>query len=156
MGGFFGIPAVNIVATATAEASPANAATCVKPFTIPDRWTERQTPPWDTEDDDLRACRQEGQAGRRTRTSTSLPINRATPATTPIRDRGLPAPAESQQRQQGRPQLLQPLGDPGGNGGSWYRDNIANCNTTVIPDWLTDGRPNPATWSDRPRRVPTT
>ena len=23
--------------------------TCVKPFTIPDRWIEKQTPPWDPE-----------------------------------------------------------------------------------------------------------
>ena len=37
-------------ATATAEASPANAMTCVKPFTIPDRWIETQTPPWDPND----------------------------------------------------------------------------------------------------------
>jgi Flp pilus assembly protein TadG len=46
---FFGdhLRTVGIGATATAEASPANAMTCVKPFTIPDRWTERQTPPWD-------------------------------------------------------------------------------------------------------------
>ena len=24
--------------------------TCVKPFTIPDKWTEKQTPPWDPND----------------------------------------------------------------------------------------------------------
>jgi Flp pilus assembly protein TadG len=47
---YFGITETDIGATATAEASPANAMTCVKPFTIPDRWTERQTPPWDTQD----------------------------------------------------------------------------------------------------------
>ena len=40
IGPIFGIPTVNIGAQATAEASPANAMTCVKPFTIPDRWTE--------------------------------------------------------------------------------------------------------------------
>ena len=31
-------------AVATAEASPANAMTCVKPFTIPDKWIEKQDP----------------------------------------------------------------------------------------------------------------
>jgi hypothetical protein len=31
-------------AVATAEVSPANAETCVKPFTIPDRWVEKQDP----------------------------------------------------------------------------------------------------------------
>ena len=43
----FGINTVNIGAEATAEAQPANAMTCVKPFTVPDKWIERQTPPWD-------------------------------------------------------------------------------------------------------------
>lgn len=46
MGPFFGVPTVNVSATATAEASPANTMTCVKPFTIPDRWRENQDPPW--------------------------------------------------------------------------------------------------------------
>ena len=40
----------DISATATAEASQANAMTCVKPFTIPDKWIEGQDPPWDEND----------------------------------------------------------------------------------------------------------
>ena len=44
MGRFFGVDTANIDAVATAEASPANAMTCVKPFTIPDRWIEKQDP----------------------------------------------------------------------------------------------------------------
>jgi Flp pilus assembly protein TadG len=39
---YFGIATATIGATATAEASPANAMTCVKPFTIPDKWQENQ------------------------------------------------------------------------------------------------------------------
>src|SRR4029453_10656032 len=35
---YFGVSNVGIGATATAEVSPANAMTCVKPFTIPDKW----------------------------------------------------------------------------------------------------------------------
>jgi Flp pilus assembly protein TadG len=50
MGTFFGVNTVNIEATATAEAAPANAMTCVKPFTIPDKWIEKQTPPFDGDD----------------------------------------------------------------------------------------------------------
>jgi Flp pilus assembly protein TadG len=42
----FGMPQADISARATAEAAPANAMSCVKPFTIPDRWTENQDPPW--------------------------------------------------------------------------------------------------------------
>jgi len=47
---YFGMASTDISATAMAEASPANAMDCVKPFTIPDKWTEKQTPPWDTSD----------------------------------------------------------------------------------------------------------
>src|SRR4029079_7998010 len=47
---YFGIKTANINATATAEASPANAMTCVLPFTIPDRWIEKQTAPFDPND----------------------------------------------------------------------------------------------------------
>lgn len=47
---FFGIATSDIDATATAEASKANAMTCVKPFTIPDRWIEKHTPGFDPTD----------------------------------------------------------------------------------------------------------
>jgi Flp pilus assembly protein TadG len=48
MGRIFGVDTVNIEAVATAEATPANAMTCVKPFTIPDKWIEKQDPGgWD-------------------------------------------------------------------------------------------------------------
>jgi Flp pilus assembly protein TadG len=47
---YFGLLATDIGARATAEASPANAMNCVLPFTIPDKWTEVQTPTWDPED----------------------------------------------------------------------------------------------------------
>ncbi|HSC27315.1 MAG TPA: pilus assembly protein TadG-related protein [Vicinamibacterales bacterium] len=39
-----------VAATATAEVSPANGMTCVKPFTIPDKWIENGNPPWDGDD----------------------------------------------------------------------------------------------------------
>ena len=47
---YFGTATADIGATATAEVSQANAMTCVKPFTVPDRWNERQSPPWDGSD----------------------------------------------------------------------------------------------------------
>jgi putative Flp pilus-assembly TadE/G-like protein len=47
---YFKMPFVDISATATAEASPANAVECPLPFTIPDRWTETNTPPFDPSD----------------------------------------------------------------------------------------------------------
>ncbi len=50
VGRFFGAPTANMTATAIGEASPANAATCIKPFAIPDKWLELGTAPWDPED----------------------------------------------------------------------------------------------------------
>ena len=50
MGRFFGVSQADLTAEATAEASQANAMSCVMPFTIPDKWIERQTPPWDVDD----------------------------------------------------------------------------------------------------------
>jgi Flp pilus assembly protein TadG len=47
---YFGVTNTDIGATATAEVSQANAMTCVKPFTIPDRWNEMQSPPWGMDD----------------------------------------------------------------------------------------------------------
>jgi hypothetical protein len=47
---YFGIETADISATATAEASKASGMTCVKPFTIPDKWRETQNPPWDGND----------------------------------------------------------------------------------------------------------
>src|SRR5712691_3316296 len=41
IGPLFGVPTVDIGAAATAEVSPANAETCVKPFMIPDKWQEK-------------------------------------------------------------------------------------------------------------------
>jgi hypothetical protein len=48
---YFGMPTAEISATATAEVSPANGMTCVKPFTIPDKWKEvGDDYPWDVDD----------------------------------------------------------------------------------------------------------
>ena len=47
---YFAMPTAGVAATATAEASVANAMTCVKPFTIPDKWDEKGQPPWDVND----------------------------------------------------------------------------------------------------------
>jgi len=48
---YFGMPEADISAAATAEAVPANAATCIKPWAIPDKWIEMQTPAWDPSDE---------------------------------------------------------------------------------------------------------
>lgn len=51
LGPMFGVPTASVGAFATAEVTPANGATCIKPWAIPDKWNEIQTPLWDPNDD---------------------------------------------------------------------------------------------------------
>lgn len=48
--GVFGADTADMTAMATAHAAPANAMTCVRPFTIPDLWRENNVPPNSTFD----------------------------------------------------------------------------------------------------------
>lgn len=132
LGGFFGVPLVDIVATATAEASPANAATCVKPFTIPDRWIERQTPPFDPENDtfDLYG------SGGRPLANADIYVPADQPGYTgydPERDRGLRIRLKANNTTKVAPSFYNPWAIPGSSGADDYRDNISDCNTAVIP-----------------------
>lgn len=45
----FGMDSANVQADATARTARANAMTCVRPFTIPDKWDENQDPEWTPE-----------------------------------------------------------------------------------------------------------
>jgi|SoiMetStandDraft_5_1073268.scaffolds.fasta_scaffold02402_2 Flp pilus assembly protein TadG len=134
IGPIFGINTVNISATATAEASPANAMTCVKPFMIPDRWTENTNPAWDVDDtyehydnhgnelavhDDYVAPGQPGYNGYN-----------------PTTDKGMQLVLRA-----GTGNNIEPTayyswsmpGAPSGEiGGDWYRQNIAGCNRSVV------------------------
>jgi Flp pilus assembly protein TadG len=128
---FFGMSNADIGAVATAEVSPANAMTCVKPFTIPDKWREAQTPPWSSED------------------TYDAFDNRGRPLANP--DVYIPAtqPGYTGYNQESsRGERLEirasngskitvsfyfslALGKPVITGGDEYRENIADCNTTV-------------------------
>jgi Flp pilus assembly protein TadG len=128
---YFGIATADISATATAEAADANAMTCVKPFTIPDKWREMQTPPWDGSD------------------TYDAFNNKGLPLANP--DIYIPAnqPGYTGYNQESeRGQRLEiraatgnnitvsfyfslALGKPVITGGAQYDWNIANCNTTI-------------------------
>jgi Flp pilus assembly protein TadG len=128
IGPVFGRPTVDVTATATAEASPSNAATCVAPFTIPDKWIERQTPAWDPDD-----------------TFNAFPAN---PSLQPDvyhdanqndytgydaqRDKGLQLTIKAGTGNNIAPSFYFALAVPGSTGASDYRWNIANCNTAVM------------------------
>jgi len=130
IGPLFGVPTVDIAATATGEASPANAMTCVKPFTIPDRWTETKTPPWtvnstfDRYDNKGRVIANAdvyvpaGQPGYSGYNST--------------RDKGTQLTIRAGTGNNVAPTMYFSWSMPSNTGGDDYRDNIANCNTTLV------------------------
>ena len=128
IGTYFDVPTANMTATATAEVAPANAATCVLPFTIPDKWIERQTPAWDPND-----------------TFNAFPSNPSLqpdiyrPATRPDytgynadRDRGMRLTLKAGTGNNISPSFYFGLALPGSGGASDYTWNIENCNTTKM------------------------
>jgi Flp pilus assembly protein TadG len=128
---YFGIDTADISATATAEASDANGMTCVKPFTIPDKWREVQTPPWSGDD------------------TYDAYDNKGNPLANP--DVYIPADQPgytgyNQESERGQRLELHAgtgnqitssfyfslaLGKPPITGGDEYDENIASCNTTI-------------------------
>ena len=139
MGRFFGVDTVDINAFATAEASPADAATCVKPFTIPDRWIEKQTPPWDSENDFFDYAASNGKLI----SNPDVYIPADQPGYTGYnaeRDRGMRIRLKSDNSTKVAPSFYNPWRIGNSNGADDYAENIAECNTAVIPI----GAPMPA------------
>ena len=127
----FGAATADIAARATAEVSPANAMTCVKPFTIPDKWIERQTPPWDG-DDTYDAFDNRGQP--LANPDIYIPANRSGyTGYNQETERGqrLGIRAASGNNITVSFYFSLALGKPVVTGGEPYRDNIANCNRTI-------------------------
>jgi hypothetical protein len=135
MGRFFGVERVNIDAVATAEASPANAMTCVKPFTIPDRWIEKQDPGgWDPLNSTYDYADNKGV----TLANPDIYI----PATDKVnytgynaeRDKGMQLVIRAGTGNNVAPSFYFSYAIAGVSGADEYRWNIANCNTTIM-EW---------------------
>jgi Flp pilus assembly protein TadG len=125
LGTFFGIRNVDIGAVATAEVSPANAETCVMPFTIPDRWTEKQTGPWDPNDS--------FDPG-----DVYVPLKPSPDPNTDytgynaVRDKGLEVILKASNESKVTASWYNPWDLPGSTGASDYRANIAGCNSALL------------------------
>src|SRR4051794_2655027 len=114
---YFGISSADITATATAEASPADAMTCVKPFTIPDRWLEngtRGSTSTDTYNDGADVYRD--------------PNSTDPTGYTAERDAGLQLTLKADNGTNIAPSFYYPYAVPGSRGAEDYRWNIGNCN----------------------------
>ncbi|MBK5295571.1 MAG: hypothetical protein JJE40_00355 [Vicinamibacteria bacterium] len=130
MGKYFGVTDVNIQAEATAEASPANAMTCVKPFTIPDKWIERQTPPWDV-DDTFDVVDNKGDP--LPNPDVYIPADQSGyTGYNAERDKGMELTIRAGTGNNIMPSFYFSYSMGGITGGSEYEWNIANCNTTIM------------------------
>jgi Flp pilus assembly protein TadG len=128
---YFQAPTADIGAVATAEASPANAMTCVKPFTIPDRWIEKQTGPWDPDDSfDLEDSKKKPLATPDIYIGPDDPVNYT--GYNAERDKGLLIVLKADNGSKIAPSFYQAWDIDDSSGASGYRWNIANCNTSVL------------------------
>jgi len=130
IGPMFGVPTADIMATATAEAAPANAMTCVKPFIIPDKWIESHSPPW-SEDDTFEMFDNKGNP----LPTQDVYIPADQPGYTGYSDeydRGRRITIRAGSGNNINPTFYYSLALGDETGGADYDWNIANCNTTII------------------------
>jgi hypothetical protein len=136
LGVFFGVNQVDIDAVATALVSPANAESCVMPFTIPDKWTEKSDDTgtadgsWTTTSTfDM----YDSKGNPLPNPDTYIPPGQ-TGATgySPIADLGLQLVLKNNNTSKVAPSMYNPWDLPGSVGGSDYRNNIANCNQNIF------------------------
>jgi len=124
----FGTSSVDIGATATAEASPADAETCVKPFMIPDRWIDNTGQPDNFDYVDNK--------GNLIPNHDVYNGDKTSPDYTgykPDRDKGTMLVLRAGTGNNISPTMYFSWKMPSQIGGDYYRDNISGCNTTVIP-----------------------
>jgi Flp pilus assembly protein TadG len=130
---YFQIETADIRAVATAEAAPSNAMQCVKPFTIPDKWIEKQNGPWDPEDT------YEAYANNGTPLANPdiyIPAYNADGSANPnytgynnVRDKGTQLMIRAGNGNQINSSMYFSLAMVNDTGGQDYRWNIMNCNT---------------------------
>jgi Flp pilus assembly protein TadG len=148
VGQLFGVTTVDVIATATAEAAPADSATCVLPFTIPDKWTEnsdgagKADGPWAPDSTyDLWYAKGSNQNGG---VALPNPDHYTPPGQTgytgfdPVADYGTEMVLKSNNQNKISPSIYNPFDIDLAVGANNYENNIANCNSTVINlnQWL--------------------
>ncbi|HEY3091809.1 MAG TPA: pilus assembly protein TadG-related protein [Vicinamibacterales bacterium] len=130
IGPLFSVPTVDIAATATAEASPANAMTCVKPFAIPDKWIENKNPPWTT---DSTFDRYDNKGNVLPNADVYIPAGQAGySGYNPTRDKGTLLTLRAGTGNNIEPSMYYSWAMPSNTGADDYTLNISGCNTSVV------------------------
>src|SRR5688572_22847564 len=125
----FNINTGDVGAIATAEVSPANAMTCVKPFTVPDKWIEKQTPPWDP-DDTFDVVDNKGKP--LADPDVYIPIGQTGyTGYNAVADKGTLITLKAANGTNIAPSFYFPYSIGNVSGASEYSWNIGNCNTTI-------------------------
>lgn len=129
---YFGVASTDIGAVATAEASPANAMTCVKPFTIPDRWRETATGQLAGPEDGFDWVDKKGNPAPNRDVYIGPDDPRNYTGYNAERDKGMEVVIKADNGSKIAPSFYYPYAMAGGTGANWYRDNIGNCNVDVM------------------------
>ncbi len=139
----FGVANVDIGATATAVASPADAMDCVLPFTIPDKWIEKNcgsaTCQWSVNETfDMYAPQGQNQNQGAPLLPPDLYIPPGTSDATgynPTTDKGLRLVLKNNNQNKIAPSMYNAWDIPSSTGADkvrLYRENIAGCNSKVV------------------------
>ena len=136
----FGMSSADIRATATATAAPADSATCVLPFTIPDKWIEKgcgmPNCTWTPED----TFNVYGDQGNRQNVGAPLanpdiyfpPGTAQATGYSPVTDRGVQLVLKANTQNRIAPGMYGAWALPGSTGADDYRENIYGCNPNMI------------------------
>jgi Putative Flp pilus-assembly TadE/G-like len=124
MGKLFGLNTVDIGATATAEAAPANAETCVKPFTLPDKWIEVDNPPFKEIDPNMSEFNVNKDIYRDATHTDATGYS--------YDDTGTLLVLKADNGSKPSPSMYQTWSMGGITGSDWYEENISTCNHDVL------------------------
>jgi Flp pilus assembly protein TadG len=137
---YFGMAEAGVKATATAEVSPADSMTCVKPFTIPDKWKEvGSDAPFDPSTSNFEMYSNKNQPLPPSEADVYIPFKNAdgTPNANFTgynmrNDRGTRLMIRAGTGNNISPSFYFSLALNNDTGGSTYEWNIANCNQTIM------------------------
>jgi len=125
LGSLLGVSTVDIAATATAQAAPAGGMTCVKPFIIPDKWSENTNPPFNLNTSTYQHYDNHGNP--LANGDTYDPRNGYSSL-----DKGTQLILRAGSGNNIQPTFYFSWAMPPDTGADWYEQNIATCNTTII------------------------
>jgi hypothetical protein len=130
LGGMFGMQTVQSQAYAEAEASPANAARCLLPFTLPDKWQEITAPPWSWDSFYEKYDNHNNPLNPRDRYRPGTTATGGTGYSAV--DKGTLIELKTNGGSKVTPGVYNPWAIPGSTGADDYEDAIAGCKTGSI------------------------